>query len=284
MIVDTDKFIELAYWVLLKRPPDAEGITNCRGRLQGGAGKAQVRYELFASPECREMGIELPGLRDAFTREGLHVVETQLSAPPEELPTAATNLAELLGYQGGRFVECAYMTLLKRAADSQGCQHRLEQLLDGTSKIQILSEMSASQEAIATGVNLTGLSVAVTRHKFPQTPIVGRLVKVFVNVEGNSAAEHRGRATEQRLLTLKAEVADRLERFERDICGLSTKEQKALATRQDVDARMASLERSVTALRQLNEQSARKFSVSEELSSGAVSTQSSSWLARDLRA
>ena len=131
VLEDTDKFIEIAYWVLLKRAPDEEGIANCRGRLQGGASKVQVLYELFTSDECREIGVELPGLRDAFAREGLHVADERVAASPAQLPEAAKSLTELLGYQGGRFVECAYLTLLKRAPDSQGSQDRLKQLLDG---------------------------------------------------------------------------------------------------------------------------------------------------------
>ena len=197
---------------------------------------------------------------------------------------AATTLAELLGYQGGRFVDCAYLTLLKRAPDSEGFQHRMEQLLGGTAKIQILSEMSASKEAIAAGVNLPGLSAALTRYKFSQTPIVGRLIKVFVNVEGNSPAERRGRAAEQRLLTLAAEVGERLAQLEKSSGRASAMEQKSLAARTELDARIASLERSVTGLRQLIEQSARKFPVSEAVSSDAASTQSAGRLALDLRA
>ncbi len=193
-------------------------------------------------------------------------------------------MAELLGYQGGRFVDCAYLTLLKRAPDGEGFQHRLEQLLDGTAKIQILSEMSASKEAIAAGVNLPGLSAALTRYKFSQTPIVGRLVKILANVEDNSAAEHRGQAAEQRLLTLAAEVGERLAQLEKSSGRVSVMEQKSLAAHQELDARIASLERSVTSLRQLIEQSARKFSVSEALSSDAAAAQSSSRLARDWRA
>ena len=192
-------------------------------------------------------------------------------------------MAELLGYQGGRFVDCAYLTLLKRAPDGEGFQHRIGQLLGGTAKIQILSEMSASKEAIAAGVNLPGMSAAITRYKFSQTPIVGRLVTVFVNVEGNSPAERRGRAAEQRLLTLAAEVGERLAQLEKSSGRASVMEQKSLATGESTDARIASLERSVTGLRQLIEQSARKFPVSETLSSDAASTQSSSRLALDLR-
>ena len=193
-------------------------------------------------------------------------------------------MAELLGYQGGRFVDCAYLTLLKRAPDGEGFQHRIGQLLGGTAKIQILSEMSASKEAIAAGVNLPGMSAAITRYKFSQTPIVGRLVTVFVNVEGNSPAERRGRAAEQKLLTLAAEAGERLHRLEKSSGLASVMEQESHAARESMDARIASLEKSVAGLRQLIEQSARTFSVSEAHSSDAASTRSSSRLALDLRA
>ncbi len=281
---DADKFIEIAYWVLLKRPPDAAGIANCQARLQDGASKAQILHELFTSPESREIGVELPGLRDAFAREGLHVVDDQISAPPEQLPTAAKTLEELLGHQGGRFVECAYLTLLARAPDSQGFQHRLAQLLDGCAKIQILSEMSASNEAMTAAVNLPGLSAAIARYRFSQTPIIGRLAKLFVRVEGNSPAERRGRAAEQRLITLEAELDERLAQLEKSGIRAAGIEQQSHAAREDVDARIASLERSVAGLRQLVDQSARKHPISAALSVDAASTQSSSRLALDLRA
>ena len=193
-------------------------------------------------------------------------------------------MAELLGYQGGRFVDCAYLTLLKRAPDGEGFQHRLEQLLGGTAKIQILSEMSASTEAIASGVNLPGLSAAITRYKFSQTPIVGRLVKVFVNVEGDSPAERRGRAAEQKLIALAAEAGERLHQLEKSSGLASVIEEESHAARESMDARIASLERSVADLRQLIEQSTRKFPAADTLSSDAASTQSSSRLALDLRA
>ena len=284
VLEDTDKFIEIAYWVLLKRAPDEEGIANCRGRLQGGASKVQILYELFTSDECREIGFELPGLRDAFAREGLHVVDERVTALPEQLPVAAKSLTELLSYQGGRFVECAYLTLLKRAPDSQGSQDRLKQLLDGVAKIQILFEMAASKEAIAADVRLPGLSLAVARHRLAQMPILGWFVRFFVNVEGNSVAERRGRAAEQRLLILEAEVGERLAALERSNGNVAAIEQKALVARQDLDARIASLERSVVGLRQLVEQSDRKVRVAEPSSPDSASAKSSGRLALDLRA
>ena len=284
VLEDTDKFIEIAYWVLLKRAPDDEGIANCRERFQAGASKVQVLYELFSSAECREIGFELPGLRDAFAREGLHVVDENMAAPPEQLPAAAKSLTELLSYQGGRFVACAYLTLLKRAPDSEGAQDRLNQLLDGVAKIQILFEMAASKEAITADVRLPGLSLAVARHRLAQMPILGWFVRFFVNVEGNSVAERRGRAAEQRLLILEAEVGERLAELERSNGDVAAIEQKALVARQDLDARIASLERSVVGLRQLVEQSDRKVRVAEPSSPDSMSLKSSGRLALDLRA
>lgn len=284
VLEDTDKFIEIAYWLLLKRAPDAEGIANCRGRLRDGANKAQILHELFTSPECRDIGVELPGLRDAFAREGLHVVDERVAASPEQLPVAAKSLTELLSYQGCRFVGCAYLTLFKRAADSQGFQDRLAQLYGGVSKIQILSEMGASNEAIMTGATLPGLAAALTQYHLSRTPILGRFVKLLVSVEGDSVAERRGRAAEQRLFTLEAELGERFEHLERSRDSISVIEQKVRAHRQDVDARIASLEKSVAALRQLIERYDGQGSVSAPLSSKAGVVKSAGRLALDLRA
>ena len=284
VLEDTNKFIEIAYWLLFMRAPDAEGIANCLGRLRDGASKAQILHELFTSPECREIGVELPGLRDAFAREGLNVVDAKVSLSPAHLPQAAKSLTELLGYYGGRFVESAYLTLFMRPSDAGGFQDRLEQLLAGTSKIQILSKMAASKEGVAAGVRLPGLSAAMSRYNLSRTPILGWFVKFFVDVEGDSAAERRGRALEQRLLTLEAEIGERMQQLERSNSGIAAMEQKALAARQDMDARIASLERSVSGLRQMIEQHDRQFSVSDSVSSGGASAKPAGRVALDLRA
>ena len=281
---DHNKLIEIAYWVLLKRAPDMEGISNYLDRLNGGASKMQFLHELFTSAECREIGVELPGLRDAFAREGLDVVDEKPSTPPKLLMGTAKTLTELLSHLGAQFVECAYMTLFKRAPDSEGFQHRLAQLLGGTSKIQILSEMSASKEAIMVGATLPGLAAALSRYHLSRTPILGRFVKLLVDVEGDSVAERRGRAAEQRLLTLEAELGERFEHLERSRNGISVIEQKVLAHRQDVDARIASLEKSVAALRQLVERYDGHGSVSEPVPSKAGVVKSAGRLALDLRA
>ena len=64
----------------------------------------------------------------------------------------------------------------------------------------------------------------------------------------------------------------------------SAVEQTALPFREEVDARIASLERSVGGLRQLIEQRDRKVSVAEPVSPDAAAAKSSGRIALDLRA
>ena len=255
LLAATDEFIEATYWVLLKRAPDAEGVESYRARMQDGANKEQILFEIFTSNECRHLGIELPGLRDTLARAGIHVAEPVVVPPPPDLPEQPEmTLAKLLDLEGSQFVESAFAALLKRTPDEEGLHHRLGQLLAGTSKIQILDEMSASQEAIPAGANISGLPSALKRYHFSQVPAIGRIFALFADVEGNSVAERRGRAAEQRLLTLEAELVERLEQVERCKDEIAVIEQRALALRQDSDARIASLEKSVLGLRQLIEQ------------------------------
>lgn len=280
---DHNELIEIAYWVLLKRTPDLEGIASYLERLKGGTSKTQFLYELFTSAECREIGVELPGLLEAFEREGLDVVEDKPATPPGLLMETAKTLTVLLGHNGGQFVECAYMTLFERAADSQGFEHHLAQLLGGTSKIQILSEMSASADVSKTGVALPGLAAALTQYHLSRTPVLGRFAKFFVEVEGDSVAERRGRATEQRLFILEAKLIERVAQLERSSNGISVIEQQALARRQDVDARFGSLEKSIAGLRQLIERYAHEAPMSVPYSSNTGLEYSAGRIAMDLR-
>ena len=62
------EFIVAAYLTLLKREPDPAGLDFYLSRLQSDAGKLQILHEIFFSLECRQAGIELPGLHDALSR------------------------------------------------------------------------------------------------------------------------------------------------------------------------------------------------------------------------
>ena len=62
------QFVEATYVTLLKRLPDADGLNFYLGRMHDGVSKFQILREIFFSQECRDAGIELPGLREALTQ------------------------------------------------------------------------------------------------------------------------------------------------------------------------------------------------------------------------
>jgi glycosyltransferase involved in cell wall biosynthesis len=119
---------------------------------------------------------------------------------------AAPTLEELLRYQDRAFVECAYLTLLRRAVDPTGLDHYLDRLRNGTPKIQILDEMSRSPEALSTGVVLPGLRSATRKYNLAKLPLIGRILDLFYQTESNGPVETRLRTVEQQIFALQSLV------------------------------------------------------------------------------
>jgi predicted SAM-dependent methyltransferase len=70
---DTD-FVEAAYWAILKRAPEPDGLTYYSTRLRGGVRKLQILGELASSEEARKAGVEIPGLAAALRMQRLSKV------------------------------------------------------------------------------------------------------------------------------------------------------------------------------------------------------------------
>ena len=207
-IEDADKFIQAAFWVLLKRPPDGHGFDNYLEKMSGGFSKLQVLWELVISTEGQNFGLNLPGLQSAFAHECLSLKGSRKAALVLNSSPAIVALPDLLTLNAGRFVDAAYLTLLKRMPDPEGYKYRLTQLFAGVAKVQILSEISASKEAAAIKASLQGLSGAVALYKIACFPVMGAIIKSFANIEGNSIRERHQRAIAQRLYRLEVEVSD----------------------------------------------------------------------------
>jgi GT2 family glycosyltransferase len=77
----------------------------------------------------------------------------------------ASNLRTLLACQDHRFVECAYLTLLKRQPDTAGLSYYLARLRSGAPKLQLLDEIMKSREAQLAGIVVPGLRNAVFLYK-----------------------------------------------------------------------------------------------------------------------
>jgi hypothetical protein len=127
---------------------------------------------------------------------------------------AADNLKALLQYQDRQFVECAYLTLLKREPDPQGLSFYLERLRGGEAKLQILSELYSSAEAREAGADLPWLHGAMRRQRLTRLPVVGVVLKSFINRESKSELASRLRVLEQKVFLLE-QLAEDPENFRR---------------------------------------------------------------------
>ena len=192
--------IEYAFITLLKRPADAEGAKYYLERLTNGTAKSQIVYEIFTSPECFESGAGLPGVREAFLSENGSSFDDEAVTRKRYKSNVAVNAADLVQRNSSEFVECAYLTLLKRSPDAAGFRHSLLRLRSGVAKVEILADIVLSNEGRAAAVNVPGLSWLVSAHRLSRWPVIGRVVRLFAKVESGAASESRIRCIEQRVL------------------------------------------------------------------------------------
>ena len=96
--------------------------------------------------------------------------------PIKYVNKAVTNLDELLSFHDKDFIRVAYQTLLGRAPDLDGANYYLARMQSGTSKLDILKQISLGQEAKALSVKLVGLDDAIQRQKWLKIPFIGGLL------------------------------------------------------------------------------------------------------------
>lgn len=89
--------------------------------------------------------------------------------------SAAPDLATLLSFDGRRFVEHAYRTLLQREADESGLAFYTAEVESGVSKITIVATLANSPEGRARGVQLDGLAPALASMA-PARPSMSRRI------------------------------------------------------------------------------------------------------------
>lgn len=131
--------------------------------------------------------------------------ETSFQDKNRHLEVQLHSLDDLISLHDADFVMAAYQLLLKRRPDAEGASYYLRRLRRGTPKVQILGQIRFSAEGRACGVTLPGLDRAFRRHKLLTTPIVGALLRTFMDGEGASMVEHRLRAIENGVFALRSE-------------------------------------------------------------------------------
>jgi hypothetical protein len=205
---EDDAFIRRAYWVLLGRGPDPDGLANYLARVRAGSSRLQVLSELAGSSECKSM------------QSGAFAATSRESTPPAVVgarmtSNVATSYEQLLARQGAAFVMCAYQTLLGRDPDCQGMRFYAGELRRGTCKVQILAQIRHSAEfrvrmrdinnfprGLAVKRMLPRLDWEIAKFWLARTPLLGWLLRSLTGIEGNSSMEIRLRKMEFQLASL----------------------------------------------------------------------------------
>lgn len=125
-----------------------------------------------------------------------------------------TSLDDLLDYHDEAFVHAAYHTLLRRAPDSEGLLYYVRRLRRGVDKLQVLDQISRSNEAKVRAVKLAGLEDALRRNRWQRLPVIGALL----NKMGSSQNLH---ALENQLFRLNELNGRRFTQIEKAITSLS---------------------------------------------------------------
>jgi GT2 family glycosyltransferase/glycosyltransferase involved in cell wall biosynthesis len=116
--------------------------------------------------------------------------------------TAAGRKSELcsfLDFDGLAFVRAAYLALLRREPDLDGQMYYWRRLRVGVPKLQILGELSFSEEGLEADCRIAGLKKALQMQRLARIPIVGNLMASMLKVESVGTDQTRLRALEQQL-------------------------------------------------------------------------------------
>ena len=119
--------------------------------------------------------------------------------------TPAQNLPALLALDYGVFVECAYLTILNRPADSEALAHYVQRLRAGHSKLAILSALYSSEEARAGNVQIPWMRGAILRYKLTRLPLVRIAFNMADNRDFRLEYEHRLHVLESQVAQLASQ-------------------------------------------------------------------------------
>lgn len=119
---DDKEFVGNAYWAILGRSADSDGLDIYSALLSEGMSRIDVLQQLRRSAEGQAHGAYIRGV------------------------DAAKTVEELLAHEDYAFVCCAYQTLFIRPVDQGALKHYVAALRDGLDRLQVLNELRQSEE------------------------------------------------------------------------------------------------------------------------------------------
>ncbi len=163
--------------------------------------------------------VNAQGLTKAlFDKNEVIVKEIELTTLRPAIITSSeaikmTNVNDLLDLHGESFLTQAYRIILGRNPDPSGLANYMAKLKSGTSKLDLLSQLVASQEAKKVGSKFPGLHEITQRHKYSKLPFMGwyrpatEQLSKKLNVIENKLFEISSGAPNSRVVMLESEVA-----------------------------------------------------------------------------
>lgn len=189
-----EQFVDAAALMVLGLVPSQADRQRWQLRLRAGLPRMALVGEL----------VDRRGQRQLEPVEGLPELLTTLQSG---LCPVAVDLDDLLSFHDEAFVDCAYKTLIGRRPDPDGLSHYTGLLRAGHSKLGIVARLCRSPEGRSRGWALPGLRPALQRYLVGRLPLLGTLFRALWKVDGESPAERRMRALDNKLERLLFESA-----------------------------------------------------------------------------
>lgn len=141
---DGSLFVQQAYLAILGRPADPDGTTHYLSRLNAGTSKRQVLRELADSAEAAQRHPDRGRLLDVLgigeedgEDDGASVLDLEL--------------IRMFELDDDAFVQAAYRRLLHRQPDRSGQRFYVASLVAGSTKLDVLAQLYASEERRKSG-------------------------------------------------------------------------------------------------------------------------------------
>jgi hypothetical protein len=212
-------FIFCAYQTLLARNPDPEGLSHYLFQLRRGKSKIQILAELLQSAEYRTRDTHLKQLhRTLSVRENTRTGDDNCAATmkePEPSSPIGTTTREVLAYSADAFVTHVSLCSLGTVSDLRVTGEYVARMKAGLSKAQVLTEFMNSEPAKHRAALLRRIHSEIRKRRLARIPIIGPLIGMFLDIEGDSAIERRLRRMENRLFSNGAEFETHSDIFDR---------------------------------------------------------------------
>jgi FkbM family methyltransferase len=169
------EFITQAYRLILGRDGDEQGVAHHLDLIRAGTTPIDILVGLRQSTEGHQFYARDPRLDGAFHRYNLLKAilprfMLKRSYGLRDDPGNALSIAKLESFDDAAFVQELYRAILRRDPDPSGFSHNVIALRSGASKIELIYNLSRSDEAKDANYRIAGLNAALRRYRQRQSP------------------------------------------------------------------------------------------------------------------